>query len=57
MMIRTLRPYGAIKQSEVAYLREPYKNRFYAVDNQSNQFEIDEQDYLLLKNNGLTVRR
>lgn len=47
-MIKTLVPFGAIKESEIAFIFKMDKNKFFLIDINGNRWKISEDTYRLL---------
>lgn len=56
-MISTIKPYGAIREREISFLTlDSNINRFFIVDNSSNQWEISENDFNNLHSHGFEIK-
>lgn len=56
-MISTIKPYGAIREREISFLTlNSNINRYFIVDNSSNQWEISEKDFNNLHSHGFEIK-
>jgi len=55
MMVSTLAPYGSVSDKEIKFITT-FHDKFFAVDNSGNQWEISEADYSNLQNKGFVFK-
>ena len=55
-MITSVRPYGSVNESICVFLLVGPTGKFYVVDKDSNQWQIDEEVFSILRSKGYMVK-